>query len=54
MTMHRLEWVHGAWKMNYASREYDIAHEEDFSKALMLIDVLGPNHIQTFFRSSND
>ena len=51
VSMHRLEWVLGAWKMNYASMENDITHEEDFSKVFMLIDKLDPDqiHIQTFF-----
>lgn len=51
VSMHKLEWVHGAWKMNYASHGNDITHEEDFSKAFMLIDKLASNqiHIQTFF-----
>lgn len=48
--MRRLEWVHGAWKMNYASRENDIVHEAGFSRALMLNNKRGPDQIdiQTF------
>ncbi|WP_305907354.1 hypothetical protein Q9L42_016355 [Methylomarinum sp. Ch1-1] len=51
VSMHSLEWTQGAWKMNFASRENDITHEEEFGKAFMLIDKLDLDqiHIQTFF-----
>ncbi len=51
VSMNRLEWIHGAWKMNYACHGNDITHEEDFSQAFMLIDKLDLDqiHIQTFF-----
>ena len=51
LSMNAVEWIYGAWKMNYACHGNDITHLEDFSKAFMLVDRLDADriHVQTFF-----
>lgn len=51
LSMNAVEWVYGAWKMNYACHGNDVTHLEDFKKAFMLVDRIstGGIHIQTFF-----
>ena len=51
LSMNAVEWIYGAWKMNYACHGNDVTHLEDFSKSFMLVDRLdtGGIHIQTFF-----
>jgi hypothetical protein len=51
LSMNAVEWIDGAWKMNYACHGNDITHLEDFSKAFMLVDRLEHDkiHVQTFF-----
>jgi hypothetical protein len=56
-SLHQIEAVDGAWKMNYAgmptagNRENDITHLEDIRTAFMLVDRYdaGNIHIQTFY-----
>jgi hypothetical protein len=51
-SLDNLEFVReNAFKMNFASKDSDITHLEDFSKAIMIIDKLPMDgiHVQTLY-----